>query len=536
MKTKDIRRPRSMTFDKRDNAYVTDRDSRGIYMLDQKGALKDFISPDSLGSGSTLRGILCFSSGELCVSDPDNERLILASVESQKKTGEISLPAGSYPDSLLEHDGKIYISDPMSDRVMELDPNNRKITRIFGSSKELKAPRGMCAIGGKLLVADRDNDSIAIIDLVNGNLTHALSFGRGEGKLRKPTDVKIVGNTVFVNDGNNYLVQAFDTEFNFKYQVGGKGPKLGQLDLASYMCAYKDHLYICDRNNDRIVIYDPRNKKFSMFLPPVFEEGRLRRPFSATVDDNDNIYIADRDNDKVQIFDRKGAFKKTLGPFDRPSAILVRNKYIYVLERSGSGVSALCRINNGKREYAKFDPPLNHARDMAMDNKGTIYIADTYNRSIRKLAPNMTAAAIFDMREISGNSMVQIKGLTISEDTIFAADFDGFRIFKLNIDGQLIGTITLADKLKDADKLRSVSIVNGRIVACVRGENQVHLIDMDGSPIKSFGERGIGPYSFRNPTKAVRMNCGDILLVDKENDRIVRYNKDWKYISVIGND
>jgi streptogramin lyase len=302
------------------------------------------------------------------------------------------------------------------------------------------------------------------------------------------------------------------------------------------MCAYKDHLYICDRNNDRIVIYDPRNKKFSMFLSPVFEEGRLRRPFSATIDDNDNIYIADRDNDKVQNFDRKGVFKETLGPFDRPSAILVRNKSIYVLERSGSGISTLCCINNGKREYAKFNPPLNHARDMAADSNGDIYITDTYNRQIRKLDRNMKTTAAFDMAGISADQRIQIKGLAIEKDVVFAADFDGFRIFKLDANGRHLGTIELNNKIADADKLRSVSVIDGRIITCVKGKLQVHILDINGNIISSFGERGKGPYSFRNPTKAVRMNCGDILLVDKENDRIVRYNKDWEYISVIGKD
>ncbi|MCX7804926.1 MAG: PKD domain-containing protein [Planctomycetota bacterium] len=86
---------------------------------------------------------------------------------------------------------------------------------------------------------------------------------------------------------------------------------------------------------------------------------RFNAPQGLAVDPSGNIYVADADNNTIRMMNAAG-------------------QVITVAGRAGFAGST-----NGTRGAARFNSP----RSVALDSSGNIYVADTYNNTIRKITP-----------------------------------------------------------------------------------------------------------------------------------------------------
>ena len=203
----------------------------------------------------------------------------------------------------------------------------------------------------KFLVLDKENSSLFAITVSNGkpkSIKKYLSEGRdGYGKIRRPSDINIVGKYIAVHDNDNYLVQFFDEDINFQFQIGGKGESLNMFDLPVSGFTHKDNLYICDQNNDRIVNLNTTKRKCNIIIEDKFIKGSLSRP-SGFSNDEKYIYIADRSNGVIQVFNKNLEFLdilKTNKSLNRPSSLSIINikhkKIAAIIERKEGSNSAL---------------------------------------------------------------------------------------------------------------------------------------------------------------------------------------------------
>lgn len=66
----------------------------------------------------------------------------------------------------------------------------------------------------------------------------------------------------------------------------------------------------------------------------------------------------------------------------------------------------------------------------------------------------------------------------------------------------------------------AVDRLNGRIVVTDTAEHKVWILELDGTPVLSFGSRGAGSGEFNYPTHASVAPGGDILITDALNHRV----------------
>ena len=540
-----FRRPTAVAVSADTCLYVADRDSNGLFKFDPDGNLRRFYQSGELGNLKRPRG-LCFDSfGRLLVTDSGNGRILIFD-DALQLAGCIDLSRHRpLLDSLALSDRTLFCSDLNHHVIFAIDLHDGAVKHTLGGAGSgtgrLRSPRGMCVVGDRLIVADRDNDRICVFDLNSGKTQSFLGFGRGRGFVRKPTDVKFIDNRLYVNDSNNYLIQAYTPEFEFLFQFGGKGAATGEFDLVSTLCAHQMALYICDRNNDRILRYRPERAGIETLVAPGFIPGVLRRPCGAAVDQHDRIYVADRDNDCLQVFTVDGRILDTVRGVSRPTAIALTADspaMHWVVERGRHQLSLL--KPSGERiqsiRSAARGIYLTNPHDIAMDAHGRIIVADSGNRALQQFNRTGDHLAIIDMAKLSGNPSVQIRSVCTTPDgSIYTADFDRCCVYCLNPNGTIRWLLDLKIRYPEINALRGVTVHENRIIACVRGPYFIYSVSFDGQLIKKFGSRGNGLDQFRNPVKAIRMSRGDYLVVDKENDRLVVYDDAWTYRGQIGN-
>lgn len=158
--------------------------------------------------------------------------------------------------------------------------------------------------------------------------------GDDVGHFNQPTDIAFdrEGN-VYVTDGEgNSRVLKFDKYGNLLLGWGMKGAGPGQFDLPHSIAVDGDLVYVGDRENTRIQIFD-RNGRF-------LREWKLGHPFGLFVTPDHFIYMADAIASRILKIDRDGKIVGVLsGPepgkgrhFDPHQIAVDKDKSIFAAE------------------------------------------------------------------------------------------------------------------------------------------------------------------------------------------------------------
>ncbi len=116
------------------------------------------------------------------------------------------------------------------------------------------------------------------------------------------------------------------------------------------------NVYVCDRDNGRIVVYDKDLNFLWEFSGENYGE-YFRFPISCSVDGFGNLYILDDENKRILKFTSRGEFLLGFGGFDHkdfnlknPKKILTNEQNIYVLDENQ--IFIFDQFGNGKRKIS----------------------------------------------------------------------------------------------------------------------------------------------------------------------------------------
>ncbi|HVP12529.1 MAG TPA: CARDB domain-containing protein [Phycisphaerae bacterium] len=110
---------------------------------------------------------------------------------------------------------------------------------------------------------------------------------------------------------------------------------------------------------------------------PSDEPGEFYGPADVAVAETGHIFVADRDNDRVQVLDSRGQFQSFLDEqfhFDGPHAIGYANGHVCVTDKAGTR----CRVYEWQPTGARFVrelPPLTEADRALVAKSGKVYLA-----------------------------------------------------------------------------------------------------------------------------------------------------------------
>lgn len=301
---------------------------------------------------------------------------------------------------------------------------------------------------GNVFVADTMNhrirkiDTRGVITTVAGNGLTGEGLGRfwGDGgaatkaALNTPMGVAVDDNgNVFVADTMNHRIRKIDAR-GVITTVAGNGQRGDAGDVAGATIAQLDtptdvavdrlgNLLIADSQNHRIRRVNGRSNITG--IAGIARRGyagdggpanvaRFSLPLGVGLDSLDNIYIADTRNHRVRQMDVHAIIRvrsnKTL-----KTGIINTIAGNGLAGHSGDGGSAL-------------QASLNAPHDVAVDSKGNVYIADTDNRCIRRVAPNGVITTVVGI-----GALVEPTHLAVDRSgNLYISDRLGGRIYTLS--------------------------------------------------------------------------------------------------------
>lgn len=280
--------------------------------------------------------------GEVYVSDREKHHIAVFSKDGTflRKWGvdgygdaEFKEPFGIIVEADSEGKMEVYVSD-LGNPVIQVFDTEGNFIRKFGSGGtgdgQLLGTSGMCMGTGdngetELYVCDGQNHRIQVFDKQGKFLRKWGSEGNGEGQFEVPNFVCFLDGKetinpaeVYVSDFNNHRIQVFDKQGRFLRKWGSEGSGDGQFQRPYGMCLRKygqkgdAEVYVCDRDNHRIQVFDKDgnflrkwgNDDSDELFPD--DDGELDAPISICISTHSNgeeeVFVTERNNCRIQVF------------------------------------------------------------------------------------------------------------------------------------------------------------------------------------------------------------------------------------------
>lgn len=407
---------------------------------------------DGTGTAATFfnpKGIAVDSSGNIYVADTNNQALRKITPAGVVTTVASSL--GSISNVVIDGSGNIYVSDHGEGTIRKLTLPGPSISLLVSSGilrtpprynsawQTTNKPYGMAVdSNGTLYVSDTWNNQVVSVNTSNGSrsvLAGSPSYGSTDGqgiaaKFKLPSGVaEDSSGNLFVADTGNCLIRKITPSGSTSTFAGsttcgssdGLGSNAAFTSLSGIAIDSSNNIYVADLNSVRKItpaglVSTLAGSSTSGSADGTGGSATFNRIKGIVVDRNGNVFVTDTGNFMIRkitpagvvttiagsttfgIADGVGTSAQFMLPFGitiDSSGNLFVSEFTEDLIRkitpagvvttfAGGAISTSQNLINGTGSAAKFAVPAG----LSIDSADNIYVADTYNNSIRKISPS----------------------------------------------------------------------------------------------------------------------------------------------------
>ena len=595
--------PAGLAFDN-GNLYIADRKNHRVRKVDSSGIITtvagngigDFSGDDEPAIQSSLHlpsDVALDPQGNLYISDRSNNRIRKVDSKGIMTTyaglgvaryGGDHGPANEaflkYPFGItFDNKGNLYIADRGNSRIRKVNTSGI-ITTVAGNglfasrgdygpaiNAELSYPTDVAVDDfGNIYVADRNNNRIRMINTI-GVITTIMGTGgshyNGDQGLALETNVHLPFALV-VEPGSKSLVLVDRSHFRIRrltfstmrvQTIAGNGRSLSKGDQGQALGATlngprgilinsKGNIIFADQMNHQIRKIDAKGfitniagdgKRSNLGDGKPARQASLLRPATMAIDHADNIYFASPSGNGWII--RKIDSKGTISLFAGNSKVGIE----------GDGGLAV-------------DASFYAIKDIAVDPKGNVYVADAVNPFIRKIDKQgiITKYAKEPWSKLDGN--IHPNGLVFdSAGNLFVADSGSCKIWKITVDGRVEHVAGSGDFEDSGDGgpaleagIRSPDGLaispKGELYVAEERAHRIRKIDTNGiitTVVAENGKAGFGGFGgdgglavnakVNGPARLAFDSQGNLYFSDRINNRIRKIDKSGIITTIAGN-
>ena len=259
-------------------------------------------------------GVAVSNSGEVVVSECSGHCISVYSREGKKIrsfgsygscTGQFQYPLGV----AITSDNHILVVDKSNRRIQMFTMEGRFVKSVGHKGKgqlQFDHPFSIAVHpSGRVFVADTGNHRIQVL---NPDLSYSHMFGSegsALGQFSYPRDLAIdsISGLVYVADYGNHRVQLFSANGQVILSFGSEGSQHGQLNYPVGICVDSTNtVYVTDRNH-RVSLYTSSGQFIKCFGTRGSAEGELLYPKGIAVDNTTGaLYVCDYNNDRIVVY------------------------------------------------------------------------------------------------------------------------------------------------------------------------------------------------------------------------------------------
>ena len=250
----------------------------------------------------------------------------------------------------------------------------------------LKDPYGIAINShGEMVVSNWGGDTVSLLDRGGKQIQTYGSKGDRPDQMRFPTGVAVDSDdNVYV--ASYHKLQKFSRDGHLIKCVGRHGSKDEEFKKPQGVRLYCGHVYVCDRLNYRIQVFDTDLNFIRTIGSPGSGRGQFNEPYDLDFDIEGKAYISDNQNHRIQVIDTSGQFVRQFGreegegKLERPTAVHVVGQFVYV-SNEGCRCIAVYQISGQFVISFRMHSDIGSCNpyDIASDCNGLIYVPDFRN-------------------------------------------------------------------------------------------------------------------------------------------------------------
>ena len=199
---------------------------------------------------------------------------------------------------------------------------------------DLKGPYGIAFNSrGEMIISEWSGHQISIFDIRGKKVRTFGSHGDSPEQMIYPRGIAI-DDADNIHVSSNHKLQKFTSSGELIKCVG----KEAEFDVPRGLTLYDNQVYVCDRYNHRIQVFD-LDLNFIQSIGS-YGKGEFSDPFDVKFDSAGNMYVTEYINKRVQVMDINGCFIRIFGQegkgkLSAPSALHIIDNFVYVSDFSG---------------------------------------------------------------------------------------------------------------------------------------------------------------------------------------------------------
>jgi len=175
--------------------------------------------------------------------------------------------------------------------------------------------------------------SILLFISVNYILPQAVIYSGQIGSFNSAKSFSISSlGYIYVSDVSSNEIIKLDTLGKVIKSIGGYGWKESSFDYPIDVFAAPLNIYVADKNNNRIQLFDKDLNFLSYFSTQNSDDDRIRfrYPLSSAISSQGDIMILDSDNRRILKFNSRWEYQTSIGSYDAGSFALVNPKHFTI--------------------------------------------------------------------------------------------------------------------------------------------------------------------------------------------------------------
>lgn len=316
-----VQRPHDVYVDSRHRFYVTDGLQRSVVVFDPARRAAREVGREGPGRLVKPLGLGGDNRDRLYVADQGAKRVVVfdstgAFVRAMGGESLLLNPVDVAVDTVA---GLVYVADSFLHQVLVFRENDGVFVRRIGRDKgDLAAKVRRLAEAGNAPRAPEASHlaaGLAADAEARTMFGHSPKYlpeprdltenrGAGPGEFRYPAFVATGSDgTLFVSDGMNFRIQAFDRTGRFLRAFGSLGDGPGAFARPKGVAVDSDgNVHVVDAAFANLQVFSPTGELLLPFAQMGRGAGELWLPLGVFIDRDDHIYISDRFNNRIQVF------------------------------------------------------------------------------------------------------------------------------------------------------------------------------------------------------------------------------------------
>ena len=230
---------------------------------------------------------------------------------------------------------------------------------------------------------------------------------------------------------------------------------------------------------------------------------------------------------------------------DSSGNIFVGDTYSNTIRRiSTAGIVAtyagILRGNSGSADGSGLTASFNFPIGITPDSQGNLYVADYFNRAIRKISPDATVTTIINsVTSISTNNLYLPSAIAIdSSGTLYVTDTGNHAVYKISSSGSIAILAGKQGQSGSADGNGENARFNGPTGIALSNNGNVYVSDTSNNSIRMITPAGevttINTGAFYSPCQIAFDNTGNLYVADSGNHRIAKMSSSGVVTTVAG--